>query len=192
MDLYQLLRYLHYIGFMFIGGGLLAVWVSEWRGYSATRTVLFAEASYYTAILYDFVVVPGALLQIVTGPLLIWKLGVGYFELPWLTAMWCLFLFEFIEGNTITRVQFRRTLKVSKALPEDQPLTEAKREEARTLLGRFVHFLDIPMVSVIVYCGVVRPDSWLVIGGAIGAAIAAALALMFTVPRVAVRLSGGN
>jgi hypothetical protein len=30
MDTYTLLRFLHYIGFIFIGGGLLAVWVSEW------------------------------------------------------------------------------------------------------------------------------------------------------------------
>lgn len=187
MDLYLLLRYLHFIGFMFLGGGLLAVWVSEWRGYSATRAVLFAEAAYYTAIFYDFVVVPGALIQLVTGALLIWKLGLGYFELPWLTAMWVLFLFEFIEGNTVTRVQFRRTLRVSRALPEDLRLTEEVREDARTLLGRFVHFLDLPMVAVIVYCGVMRPDSWLPIGVAMGAAVVAALVLMFTVPRLAGR-----
>jgi hypothetical protein len=36
MDLYQLLRFLHFIGFIFIGGGLLAVFVSEFRGYSVT------------------------------------------------------------------------------------------------------------------------------------------------------------
>jgi uncharacterized membrane protein len=106
MDLYTLLRYLHYIGFIFIGGGLLAVWVSEWRGYSAKRPVIFAEAAFYTAILYDFVVVPGALMVLVTGPLMIWLAGLGYFGMPWLTGMWSLFLFEFIEGNTITRVQF--------------------------------------------------------------------------------------
>jgi hypothetical protein len=33
MDLYQLLRFLHVIGFIFLGGGFLAVFVSEWRGY---------------------------------------------------------------------------------------------------------------------------------------------------------------
>ena len=32
MNLYQLLRFLHVIGFIFLGGGLLAVFVSEWCG----------------------------------------------------------------------------------------------------------------------------------------------------------------
>ena len=71
MDLYLLLRFFHFIGFIFLGGGLLAVFVSEWRGYSATRPVVFAEAAFYTAILYDFLVVPGALMMLTTGPLLI-------------------------------------------------------------------------------------------------------------------------
>lgn len=47
MDFYQLLRFFHFIGFIFLGGGLLAVFVSEWRGYSATRPVIFAEAAFY-------------------------------------------------------------------------------------------------------------------------------------------------
>jgi uncharacterized membrane protein len=192
MDLYLSLRYLHFIGFMLIGGGLLAVWVSEWRGYSATRTVLFAEAAYYTAILYDYVVVPGALLMIATGPLLIWKLGYNYFDTPWLTGMWGLFVFEFIEGNTITRVQFRRTLRVSRSLPEDEPLTEEIKADARTWVGRFVHFLDIPIVLAIVFFGVTKPDSWLTVGEAIGVAIAAAVALMYAVPRLAEGMSASS
>ena len=108
MDLYQLLRFFHFIGFIFLGGGLLAVFVSEWRGYGATRPVVLAEAAFYTAIFYDFVVLPGAFMTLTTGPLLIWKLGLSYFETPWLTGIWGLFLFEFIEGNTVTRVQFQR------------------------------------------------------------------------------------
>lgn len=185
MDLYTLLRYLHFIGFIFIGGGLLAVWVSEWRGYSAKRPVIFAEAAFYTAILYDFVVVPGALIILVTGPLMIWPAGFSYFDTPWLTGMWGLFLSEFIEGNTITRVQFRRTLRVSRSVVEGEPLTEEIRSRARTLIGRFTHFLDIPLFSVIVYCGVARPDSWQQVASAIGIAIATALVLMFLVPRLA-------
>ena len=185
MDIYLLLRFLHVMGFIFLGGGLLAVFVSEWRGYSATRPVIFAEAALYTAILYDFLVLPGAVLMLVTGPLLIWKLGLGYFDSPWLVGMWGLFLFEFVEGNTVTRVQFRRTLRVSRSLPEDGSLTEDARSDARTLIGRIAHFLDIPLFSVIVYCGVVRPGGWLQVGGAIGIAIAAALALSYIVPRLA-------
>jgi uncharacterized membrane protein len=192
MDYYLLLRYLHFIGFILVGGGLAAVFVSEWRGYGAKRTVIFAEAAYYTAIFYDYIVVPGALIVATTGPLLIWMLGLSYFDTPWLTGMWGLFLFEFIEGNTVTRVQFRRTLRVSRALAEDQPLTDEIRGDARTFVGRFVHFLDLPMVSVIVFCGVVRPDSWSVVGIAIGVAIVAALVLMQVIPRLAESISGDD
>jgi uncharacterized membrane protein len=187
MDTVYLLRFFHFIGFIFLGGGLLAVFISEWRGYSATRPVILAEAAFYTAIFYDFMAVPGALLMLITGPLLMWELGYNYFDTPWLTAMWGLFLFEFIEGNTLTRVQFRRTLRVSRAMPEDQPLTEETRREARTFVGRLTHFLDLPLFSVIVYCGVTRPDSWLDVGRAIGIAIVVALALMYIVPWLAER-----
>jgi uncharacterized membrane protein len=186
-DLYLLLRFFHFTGFIFLGGGLLAVFVSEWRGYSATRSVVLAESAFYTAILYDFMAVPGALMMLITGPLLIWKLGYNYFDAPWLTGMWGLFLFEFIEGNTLTRVQFRRTLRVSRSLPEHQPLTEQTRREARTFIGRLAHFLDLPLFSVIIYCGVARPDNWLEVGRAIAIAIAAALALTVFVPRLAER-----
>ena len=72
MDVYVLLRFLHVMGFILLGGGLLAVFISEWRGYGATRPSVFAEAAFYTAIFYDFVVLPGAFLMLTTGPLLIW------------------------------------------------------------------------------------------------------------------------
>jgi hypothetical protein len=187
-NLYLLLRFFHFTGFIFLGGGLLAVFVSEWRGYSATRPVVLAESAFYTAILYDFLAVPGALMMLITGPLLIWKLGYNYFDTPWLTGMWGLFLFEFIEGNTLTRVQFRRTLRVSRSLPEDQPLTKETRGEARSFIGRLAHFLDLPLFSVIIYCGVARPDSWLEVGRAIGIALVVALALMVFIPRLAERM----
>ncbi len=185
MDAHQLLRFLHFAGFIFLGGGLLAVFVSEWRAYSAKRPVIFAEAASYTAILYDFLVLPGALAILVSGPLLFRQLGLGYFDAPWLVGMWGLFMYEFIEGNTVTRVQFRRTLRLSRALAEDEPLTEEKRSHARTLIGQLAHFLDIPLFLVIVYCGVVRPDKWWQIVAAIGIATATALALTFIVPRLA-------
>ena len=69
-------------------------------------------------------------------------------------------------------------------------MTDEIRGRARTFIGRLAHFLDVPLFSVIVYCGVVRPDSWLDVGSAIGIAIAAALVLMSVVPRLAERLGG--
>lgn len=187
MDIYQLLRFLHFAGFIFLGGGLLAVFVSEWRAYRASQTASFAEAALYTAIFYDALVTPGAVMILVSGPLLIDRLGLGYFDAPWLVGMWGLFLFEFVEGNTVTRVQFRRTLRLSQALPQDAPLTEEKRSGARNLLGQLAHFLDIPLFSVIVYCGVLRPAEWWQVGAAIGIAVLAAMLLMLAVPRLARR-----
>jgi hypothetical protein len=185
MDLYLVLRYLHFIGFILLGGGLAAVFVSEWRGYGATRAIVFSEAACHTALLYDFVVVPGAAIQVVVGPLLVWKLGLGYFDLPWLTGMWGLFLFELVEGNTLTRAQFQRTLRIARSWPEDRPVTEAARREAQSFIGRLAHFLDIPIVLTIVFLGITRTGSWLTVGLAIGVAIAAAIVLVAVVPRLA-------
>ena len=184
MDAYLLLRLLHFAGFIFIGGGLLAVFVSELRAYLTTETKSFVEAAQYTAIFYDGLVLPGAVMILISGPLLIHQLGVGYFAAPWIVGMWALFAFEFIEGNTITRIQFQRTLRLSKLLPQDQPLTKERREGVRSFLGQFAHFLDIPLFFAIVYCGVARPDDWKEVIAAIAGALAAATVLTLCVPRI--------
>ena len=103
-------------------------------------------------------------------------------------TMWGLFLFEFIEGNTITRFQFRKTLHSSKkALEDGKSLTEDVREDARTLVNQIVHFLDLPMTTVIVWCGTVRPDSWPPILAAIAIALIVTALLVIFVPRRARR-----
>jgi hypothetical protein len=124
-------------------------------------------------------------LVVLSGLLLIFQLGLGFFREPWLVGMWGLFLFEFIEGNTITRVQFQRTLRRSRALLEEGRLTTQDREEARTLLGRVTHFLDVPLFLVIVYCGTVRPDRWTSVLAAVAAAVVAAAILTVGVPKLA-------
>jgi len=103
MDYYLLLRLGHIAGFILLGGGLLAVFVSELRAHTTGDVHVFAEAASYTAIFYDALALPGALLVGLSGLLLIFELGLGFFEEPWLVGMWGLFLFEFVEGNTITR-----------------------------------------------------------------------------------------
>ena len=99
--------------------------------------------------------------------------------------MWGLFLFEFIEGNTITRMQFRRTLRCSRSFERDEPLTLARRRHARPLLAQAAHFLDIPLFSVIVYCGVMRPTQWREVTMAIGVAVVVAVCLTVFAPRLA-------
>lgn len=184
MDYYTLLKFGHIIGFTLLGGGLLAVWVSEFQAYRTNDMKEFAEASRYTAIFYDFLVIPGALTVGTTGFFLILELGLGFFEEPWLVGMWGLFLFEFIEGNTITRIQFRKTLRSSrKAFEGGNTLTEEIREDARSLLNQVVHFLDIPITTVIIYCGTARPDSWTQVSTAIAIALFVTALLVIFVPR---------
>lgn len=185
MDYYTLLKFLHIVGFVVLGGGLLAVFVSELRAYGTDDIAIFAEAARYTMVFYDALVVPGAVFLAISGVLLIFELGLGFFDDPWLVGMWALFAFELIEGNTVTRIQFRRTLRVSrKALAEGQ-LTPQLRREARTPLGRFTHFLDIPLLGVIIYCGAVRPSTWLEIIIALICAVFVSLILATVIPRIA-------
>jgi Predicted integral membrane protein (DUF2269) len=86
MDYYLLLG--HIAGFILLGGGLLAVFVSELRAHTTDDVHVFAEAAWYTAIFYDALALPGALLVGLSGLLLIFELGLGFFEEPWLVGMW--------------------------------------------------------------------------------------------------------
>jgi hypothetical protein len=99
--------------------------------------------------------------------------------------MWGLFLFEFVEGNAITRRQFRRTLRRSRAALEAGQLTVLDRADARTTLGRVTHFLDLPLFLVIVYCCAMRPDTWAHVLAAIAVALFATMILAAAVPRFA-------
>lgn len=188
MDPYTLLKFAHVIGFILLGGGLLAVFVSELQAYRTGDMSAFVEAARYTAVFYDSLAAPGALLVGISGFFLVRELDVGYFTEPWVVGMWSLFLLEFIEGNTVTRLQFRSTLRRSReALSRGVPLNDELRQEARSLVNRVVHFLDIPLFAVIVYCGAVKPDSWTHVIVAIAAAVSVAAALTVLVPRVARR-----
>lgn len=186
MDYYILLKFAHILGFTLLGGGLLAVWVSEFQGYRTTDMAEFTESARYTSIFYDFLVIPGALTVGTSGFFLILETGVGFFEEPWVMGMWGLFLFEFVEGNTITRLQFRKTLRSSRAAADKGAvLTEEIREDARSLINQIVHFLDIPMTTVIIYCGTVRPDSWAKVLTAIFIGLCVTAVLVVFVPRLA-------
>lgn len=183
MDTYLFLKYVHIIGVIALGGGLAAVFVSEWRAYGARAGSSFVEAARYTALFYDALVVPGALMLGLSGYFLLGALGIGLFEAPWVVGMWGGFVFEFIEGNTLTRLQFRRTLRVSDQAVATGRYDEALRLEARPFIAQLAHFLDLPMVAAIVWCGTMRPDSWTEVGAAFGLAVVAGLVLMQLVPR---------
>jgi uncharacterized membrane protein YecN with MAPEG domain len=104
--------------------------------------------------------------------------------MPWLTGMVALFAFEFIEGNTITRLYFMRLRRLTREALELGHVTPALEEARREHVPTFTHFLDIPLLFVIVMLGAMRPNTWtLFITGTVFALAAAAI-LTLVIPRL--------
>jgi len=162
------------------------VWIADLRSRQVRDLVRFSEAVRTIAVFYDGVVVPGAVILLVSGAWMtaeVWN-GWGFMQHPWLAGMILLFAFEFIEGNTITRLYFMRlrrlaneALALGAATPE---LTRARQE----LVPTFTHFLDIPILMVIVSLGAVRPTTWAQFILSTLSALAVAAALSFWIPRL--------
>ena len=89
-----------------------------------------------------------------------------------------LFLFEFIEGNTITRLYFVKLRKITQRALDKGEITEELEEERGKFLPSFTHYLDLPMLFLIIFLGVVKPEDW--DSFLYGSALAIALALFFT------------
>ena len=183
---YALLNLLHVIGAILIGAGLIGVWMSDLRSRQVHDLASFAEAVRNIAVFYDGVVVPGALLLLASGTWMIvtYHGGWSFLETPWLAGMVALFAFEFIEGNTITRVYFmrlrgmtRNALAAGHFTPE---LIEARGEGVPT----FTHFLDLPILLLIVMLGSLKPDTWSLFLAGAGIAIVIATALTMAIPRL--------
>ncbi|MGH8659664.1 MAG: DUF2269 family protein [Gammaproteobacteria bacterium] len=64
---YTLLKFVHVLGAILIGGGLIGVWVSDLRSRQVRHLPEFAEAIRNIAVFYDGVVVPGALILLGLG-----------------------------------------------------------------------------------------------------------------------------
>lgn len=183
---YSLLRYVHLIGLMLLGAGLIGVWISDLRSRNVRDLRLFAEAVRNIAVFYDGVVVPGAVILFASGAWMtadMWG-GLRFMEHPWLVGMIGLFVFEFVEGNTVTRLYFMRLRRLTnEALTQGgvtPELTQARQEHVPT----FTHFLDIPMLLLIVSLGVMKPSTWnQFIIGAISV-LATATLLTLWIPRL--------
>jgi uncharacterized membrane protein len=183
---YDVLKFTHIIGAILIGAGLIGVWVSDMRSRQLRDLAAFSEAVRSIAVFYDGVVVPGALVLLVSGTWMIVEFfgGWDFVALPWLAGMVYLFAFEFVEGNTVTRLYFmrlRRLTREAMAVGVFTPQLERARAET---VPTFTHFLDLPILFVIVSLGAVKPQSWsmFVVGLVIALAVAAALTLL--VPRL--------
>lgn len=174
-----LLKLIHIIGLVLIGAGLVGVFFADLRSRQHHELPLFAEAVRNIAVFYDGLVVPGAVLLLGSGTWLIVEAygGWEFVRIPWLAGMVALFVFEFIEGNTVTRLYFMRLRRLTRAaLAQGRFTPELEAARAETV-PTFTHFLDLPILLVIVALGVMRPTTWdwFVIGSLIAIAVAAAL-----------------
>lgn len=183
---YAVLKLTHIIGAILIGAGLIGVWVSDMRSRQLHEMSAFSEAVRNIAVFYDGVVVPGALVLLASGTWMIVEFfgGWSFASVPWLAGMVYLFAFEFVEGNTITRLYFmrlRRLTQQSLAVGAFTPQLEQARGES---VPTFTHFLDLPMLFVIVGLGTLKPESWSVFVVGLLIALAVAVALTLLVPRL--------
>jgi uncharacterized membrane protein len=183
---YLLLKFGHVLGAILMGAGLLGVWLADLRSRQLRDLGAFAEAIRSIAVFYDGLVVPGALLLAASGTWMIAAFygGLAGLAIPWLAGMVLLFLAEFIEGNTITRRYFLRLRRLTRqALAEGQFTPALERERAQRVPS-FTHFLDLPILTLIIALGVMKPDTWTLFFVGAAAAVAIATLLTWWIPRL--------
>jgi len=183
---YELLRFAHIVGVALIAAGLIGVFLSDLRSRQLRDLHLFAEAVRSIAVFYDGVVVPGALLLLASGSWLIVSSYGGWDFLgePWLVGMVVLFALEFIEGNTVTRLYFMRLRRLTRHAVAQGSVTPELERARHEQVPTFTHFLDLPLLLVIVALGAMRPTSWTVFVVGVVLAVTIAGILTATLPRL--------
>lgn len=183
---YAVLKLAHIIGAILIGAGLIGVWLSDMRSRQSRELLRFAEAVRNIAVFYDGVVVPGALVLLASGTWMIVEFlgGWGFVGVPWLAGMVCLFGFEFVEGNTVTRLYFMRLRRLTQEALSVGSFTPQLEKARAENVPTFTHFLDLPMLFLIVSLGALRPETWtlFIVGSLV--ALAVAMALTLVIPRL--------
>jgi len=183
---YSLLKFAHILGAILIGAGLIGVWISDLRSRQLRNLDRFAEAVRNIAVFYDGVVVPGALLLLASGTWLTVQFfgGWDFLRVPWLAGMVFLFAFEFIEGNTVTRLYFMRLRRMTHAALKQGDFTPELESARAETVPTFTHFLDLPILFLIVALGSLRPGTWTLFIVGLVAAILCATLLTVWVPRI--------
>jgi uncharacterized membrane protein len=186
MDPFLLLRFAHLIGLMLISAGLIGVFVTDMRSRQVREARLFAQTVNFIVVFYDGLVVPGALLLLASGTWLIvsYHGGWEFLTVPWLAGMVLLFALEFVEGNTITRLYFMRLRRLARVAVREGGMTPELARARAEQLASFTHFLDIPVLLVIVSLGALRPSDWTQFVIGIVIAVAAASLLNYFIPRL--------
>ena len=136
---YPVLKFLHLLGLTLMRAGLIGVWYADLRSRQVRELPVFAEAVRSIAVLYDGLVIPGALLLLGSGTWLIVTVygGWAFLGIPWLVGMVILFAFEFIEGNTITRLYFMRLRRLTREAVQQGKVTAELAEARRHCLPTF-------------------------------------------------------
>jgi len=183
---YSLLKFFHVVGAVLIGGGLIGVWMADLRSRQLRELKPFSEAVRNIAVFYDGLVVPGALLLLISGTWMIVKFygGWNFLQFPWLAGMVGLFAFEFIEGNTITRLYFMRLRRVTRFALDTGEITPELQRARGELVPTFTHFLDLPMLFLIIALGAMQPTTWMLFFAGSIAAIVLATVLTIVIPRL--------
>jgi uncharacterized membrane protein len=183
---YAVLKLAHIIGAILIGAGLIGVWLCDLRSRQSRELVRFAEAVRNIAVFYDGVVVPGALVLLASGAWMILEFhgGWGFVGVPWLAGMVFLFAFEFVEGNTVTRLYFMRLRRLTQEALSAGGFTPRLEQARAENVPTFTHFLDLPMLFLIVSLGALKPDTWTLFLAGSSVALAVAAALTIVVPRL--------
>jgi hypothetical protein len=186
MDKYLLLRFAHLLGLMLISAGLIGVFICDMRSRQVRDVRLFSQAVTLIAVFYDGLVVPGAILLLASGTWLIAEYHGGweFLRTPWLAGMVLLFAFEFVEGNTITRLYFMRLRRLTRVAVAEQRVTPELARARAEQLAAFTHFLDIPLLLVIVSLGSLRPADWTQFVVATVIAVLVASLLNYYIPRL--------
>ena len=183
---YLILKYLHILGAVLMGAGLVGVWLADLRSSQHKDLIRFSEAIRYIAVFYDGVVVPGALILLFSGTWFTVKYfgGWNFIETPWLAGMIFLFAFEFVEGNTVTRLYFMKLRRLTKEALNQGEFTEVLEQERGKLVPSFTHYLDLPMLFLIIALGAIKPTTWDMF--IYGSLISVVLASFFTmlIPRL--------
>jgi len=183
---YSLLKFFHILGAVLIGGGLIGVWMADLRSRQLRELTLFSEAVRNIAVFYDGLVVPGALLFLISGTWMIVNFygGWSFLQIAWLAGMVALFAFEFIEGNTITRLYFMRLRRLTRSALDAGHVTPELQRARGEIVPTFTHFLDLPLLFLIIALGSMQPTTWTLFFAGSFAAVALATLLTLVIPRL--------
>ncbi|SDE77547.1 DUF2269 family protein [Rhodospira trueperi] len=178
MDLFTLLKFGHLVGVILFGAGLLATFVVERQALMALDATRLTEALRYALRFNTVLTLPGAGVIAVTGTSLIIVAGYWVPDHPWIAVMAGLFLVQAGEITALGRVRTRRAWSRARAaLAPDITLAKDGRTQVLSPGFRATHVLNLPVFGLIVFCGAVRPESWLVLlaAGSMALGVAAAL-----------------